>query len=83
MLDNLTDVIEIGTKESALYTLFNIDRITQDLKEVRKHVRSTDKHRIDNSTVILKVIAFEIKKTFAISDYELEVFIKKLKVPNR
>ena len=75
------DAIEIGTRECALCTLVNIERIRDDLKEIRKHVRSADKHRIDNANAILKIIAFETRKTFAISNIETEAFIKKFSVP--
>jgi hypothetical protein len=67
---NMRSVVEIGTKESALCTLENINRAIRDLKELRKHVRGDHKRKIDDAITVYRIIAFEAMKTYAISREE-------------
>lgn len=68
--------IDIGTRESALCTIANVNTALKSLREVRKHVRGNHKHRLDDIAVILRVIALEAQATFAISDDEARTFIQ-------
>jgi hypothetical protein len=67
--------VEIGTKESALCTLENINRAIRELKEVRKHVRGDHKRKIDNAITVYRIIAFEAMKTYAISQEEAQAVL--------
>ena len=64
--------IEIGTRESALCTLCNIERAIGDLREVRRHVRGDHKRKIDNAITVYRIIALETGKMYAISSSEAE-----------
>jgi hypothetical protein len=68
----IPNVVEIGTKESALCTLENVNRAIRELKEVRKHVRGDHKRKIDDAITIYRIIAFEAIKTYAISRGEAQ-----------
>ena len=67
--------IDIGTRESALCTIANVNTALTSLRYVRKHVRGNHKRRLDDVGVILRVIALEAQTTFAISDDEARTFI--------
>lgn len=67
---------DIGTRESALCTIANVNTALTSLREVRKHVRGNHKRRLDDVAVILRVIALEAQATFAISDDEARTFIQ-------
>jgi hypothetical protein len=64
--------IEIGTRESALCTLENIQRAIRDLKDVRRHVRGDHKRQIDDAITVFRIIAFEAMKTYAITGEEAQ-----------
>ncbi len=69
--------IEIGTRESALCTLCNIERVIGDLKEVRRHVRGDHKRKIDNAITIYRIIALETGKMYAITPEEASKAIRE------
>jgi hypothetical protein len=69
--------VEIGTKESALCTLENVQRAIRDLKEVRKHVRGDHKRKIDDAITVYRIIAFEAMKTYAISREEAQSALQR------
>jgi inhibitor of KinA sporulation pathway (predicted exonuclease) len=73
--ERIQSVVEIGTKESALCTLENINRAIQELKEVRKHVRGDHKRKIDDAITVYRIIAFETMKTYAIGREEVQTLI--------
>jgi hypothetical protein len=70
VMGKIRSIVEIGTKESALCTLENINLAIRDLKEVRKHVRGDHKRKIDDAITVYRIIAYEMMKTYAISREE-------------
>ncbi|MDD1677995.1 MAG: hypothetical protein LUO93_02265 [Methanomicrobiales archaeon] len=73
----IRSTVEIGTKESALCTLENINQAIKGLKEVRKHVRGDHKRTIDDAITVYRIIAFEAMKTYAISRDEAQEVLRK------
>ncbi len=70
-------IVDIGTRESALCTIANAGAAIATLREVRKNVRGDHKRRLDDVSVILRVIALEAQATFAITDEEALAFIRE------
>jgi hypothetical protein len=70
--ERIHTAVEIGTKESALCTLENVNRAIQELRDVRKHVRGDHKRKIDDAITVYRIIAFEAMKTYAISREEAQ-----------
>jgi hypothetical protein len=73
----IPNAVEVGTKESALCTLENVNRAIRELKEVRKHVRGDHKRKIDDAITVYRIIALEAMKTYAISREEARLALSR------